>query len=42
MDDQATIREQDLVAGEGAGRAFGDPLVWVDPRRFYLGARLIF
>jgi len=42
LDDQATIREQDLVAGEGAGRNFGDSIVWVDPRRFYLGARLIF
>jgi Carboxypeptidase regulatory-like domain len=42
LDDQATIREQDLVAGEGTGRLFGDPLIWVDPRRFYLGARLIF
>lgn len=42
LDDQAPIREQDLVAGEGAGRNFGDEIVWVDPRRFYLGARLIF
>ena len=42
LDDQAVIREQDLVAGEGTGRLFGDPINWVDPRRFYLGARLIF
>ena len=42
LDDQATIREQDLVAGEGTGRLFGDPIVWNDPRRYYLGARLIF
>lgn len=42
LDDQSVVREQDLVAGEGAGRLFGDPINWVDPRRFYLGARLLF
>jgi hypothetical protein len=41
LDDQATVREQDLVAGAG-GNAFGSAISWVDPRRFYLGARLLF
>ena len=40
-DDQATIREQDLVAG-GGGVVFGQPLTYVAPRRFYLGARFLF
>lgn len=42
LDDQSVIREQDLVAGEGTGRLFGDAISWVDPRRFYLGARFLF
>ncbi len=42
LDDQSVIREQDLVAGEGTGRLFGDAINWVDPRRFYLGARFLF
>jgi hypothetical protein len=41
LDDQATIRTQDLVAGIG-GVSFGQPLTFVEPRRFYLGARLLF
>ncbi|MFN2443876.1 MAG: carboxypeptidase regulatory-like domain-containing protein [Thermoanaerobaculia bacterium] len=41
LDDQAVIREQDLVAGAG-GNAFGDPFQWVSPRRFFVGARLNF
>lgn len=41
LDDQATIREQDVVAGVGTS-AFGDPISWVSPRRFYLGARFLF
>jgi hypothetical protein len=41
LDDQATVREQDLVAGQGSVH-FGDPISWVSPRRFYLGARLLF
>ncbi|HEV7956454.1 MAG TPA: hypothetical protein VGP10_04780, partial [Marisediminicola sp.] len=42
LDDQATIRQQDLVAGQGPGLQFGDPLTFVQPRRFYLGARFLF
>lgn len=42
LNDQAVIREQDLVAGQGAGLEFGKPLTWVQPRRFYLGARFMF
>ena len=42
LDDQATIREQDLVAGQGPGLEFGKPLTFVQPRRFYLGARFLF
>ncbi|HEX2123564.1 MAG TPA: TonB-dependent receptor [Thermoanaerobaculia bacterium] len=41
LDDQATIRTQDLVAGNG-GISFGQPLTFVEPRRFFLGARLLF
>jgi len=41
LDDQATIREQDLVAGNG-GVQFGEGLEFVSPRRYYLGARLRF
>ena len=39
--DQSTIREQDLVAGLGSFE-FGEAFQWVTPRRFYLGARLVF
>ena len=38
---QATIRTQDLVAGQGTIR-FGDVLVFNPPRRPFLGARLNF
>jgi hypothetical protein len=41
-DDQATIRSQDLLAGQGTGKNFGDSLTYVEPRRFYLGARFLF
>jgi hypothetical protein len=41
LDDQATIREQDLIAG-GGGANFGEGLEFVEPRRFFLGARLRF
>jgi len=41
FDNQDPIREQDLVAGRGT-IAFGDPIQWLDPRRFFLGARLSF
>jgi hypothetical protein len=41
LDDQAVVREQDLVLGQGQN-AFGDPISWVQPRRFYLGARFLF
>src|SRR5690606_38664866 len=38
---QSAIREQDLVAGQG-GNAFGDEILWVLPRRAFIGARLRF
>jgi hypothetical protein len=38
LDDQAVIREQDLVDGDGTF-AFGEAMNWVSPRRFYLGAK---
>jgi hypothetical protein len=41
LDDQATVREQDLVAGQGSTQ-FGDAISWVSPRRLYLGVRLLF
>jgi hypothetical protein len=41
LDDQATVRNQDVVAGTG-GTDFGEALQWVSPRRLYLGARLNF
>ncbi|HEX2832704.1 MAG TPA: TonB-dependent receptor [Thermoanaerobaculia bacterium] len=41
LNDQAVIREQDLVSG-ASGIAFGEPLTFVQPRRFYLGARFMF
>lgn len=41
LDDQAPIRIQDLADGDGTF-AYGDEMEWVEPRRFYLGARLTF
>ena len=41
LDNQDSTRDQDLVAGAG-GVAFGSPLTFSDPRRFFLGARLSF
>lgn len=41
MNDQAPVREQDLVLGQGSVH-FGDEISWVAPRRYYLGARFIF
>jgi len=41
FDKQGSIRDQDLVAGAG-GIAFGEPVLYLDPRRFFLGARLSF
>jgi hypothetical protein len=41
FDNQDSIRNQDLVAGSG-GTAFGEPIRFLDPRRFFLGARLTF
>jgi outer membrane receptor protein involved in Fe transport len=41
FDNQNAVRNQDLVAGQG-GIAFGQPLLWVQPRRAFLGARLRF
>ena len=41
LDDQATVRNQDVVAGTG-GIDFGEPLQWNSPRRLYLGGRLAF
>lgn len=40
-DNQGAIREQDLIAGQG-GKAFGDEIQWLSPRRAFLGARLRF
>ncbi len=41
FDDQASIRNQDLVAG-GGGVDFGEGLDFVEPRRYFIGARLRF
>ena len=41
FDDQATVRNQDVVAGTG-GIEFGEGLQWLAPRRAYLGIRLGF
>jgi hypothetical protein len=38
---QGAVRNQDLVAGSG-GKAFGDEILWVNPRRAFLGARVKF
>jgi hypothetical protein len=40
-DNQNAVRNQDLVAGQG-GITFGQPLLWVQPRRAFLGARVRF
>ncbi len=41
LNNQSAVRSQDLVAGQG-GNAFGDSILWVQPRRAFLGARLRF
>ncbi|MCB1049454.1 MAG: TonB-dependent receptor [Acidobacteria bacterium] len=41
LDDQAVTREQDLAAGDGV-TSFGEGTSWVDPRRYYIGARISF
>lgn len=41
FDNQNSIRNQDLVAGEG-DTAFGEGIAWLTPRRAFLGARLKF
>jgi hypothetical protein len=41
LDDQSVRREQDLSGGDGV-YDFGQANAWVEPRRFYLGARLNF
>ena len=41
LNNQDSIRDQDLVAGAGR-TAFGEPIRFLDPRRFFLGARLTF
>ena len=41
LDDQAVIEEEQLINGSGSF-AFGDGKDWVAPRRFYLGAKLLF
>ena len=41
LNNQDSIRDQDLVAGAG-GTAFGQPIRFLDPRRFFLGARVTF
>jgi hypothetical protein len=38
---QSAIRNQDLLAGQGSN-AFGDEILWVNPRRAFLGARVKF
>jgi hypothetical protein len=41
LDNQSPVRIQDLVAGQGSN-AFGDEILWVNPRRAFLGARVKF
>lgn len=41
LNDQATTRIEDLVAGTGTTK-FGDDIAWRDPRRAFLGARFKF
>ncbi len=40
-DTQSSIRDQDLVAGQG-DKVFGDEIQWVPPRRAFLGVRVKF
>jgi hypothetical protein len=40
LNDQAVTRNQDLT--NSATVPFGDPLTYVEPRRYYLGARFLF
>jgi outer membrane receptor protein involved in Fe transport len=41
LNNQDSIRNEDLVAGTG-GTLFGEPIRFLDPRRFFLGARVSF
>ncbi|HVQ28276.1 MAG TPA: TonB-dependent receptor, partial [Vicinamibacteria bacterium] len=41
FNDQGSIRNQDLVAGLGS-ITYGEAFKWVGPRRFFLGARIVF
>ena len=41
LNNQNAVREQDLVAGQGSN-AFGEEILWVQPRRAFLGARVKF
>ena len=41
LDNQAVRRQQDLSGGDGV-YSFGQANDWLEPRRFYLGARLNF
>lgn len=41
LNNQNAVRNQDLVAGQGT-TSFGDPILWVQPRRAFLGARVRF
>ena len=41
LDDQAATQFQDVYAGDGVYE-FGEASDWVEPRRFYLGARVSF
>ena len=41
LDKQSTTQIEDLVGGT-ASTEFMDPISWVAPRRFYLGARYSF
>jgi len=41
LNTQDPVRNQDLVAGQGT-KAFGNPILWVNPRRAFLGARVKF
>jgi hypothetical protein len=41
LDNQTPVRIQDLVAGQGSN-AFGDEILWVNPRRAFLGVRVKF
>ena len=41
LDNQAARGQQDLAAGDGV-YDFGEANAWVQPRRFYFGARVSF